>query len=65
MITAAGRLNQRAPTGGVSRRMMWWSENRLGDRACLALSLARQAAVVTGDRNWQQLMIGLEIIVFR
>lgn len=37
----------------------------LGDRACLALGLARQATVVTGDRHWQKLKIGLDIIVFR
>jgi len=37
----------------------------LGDRACLALGLSRQAAILTGDRDWRKLKIGAEIIVFR
>lgn len=37
----------------------------LGDRACLALGLARKATVITGDRDWQKLKIGVEIVVFR
>jgi ribonuclease VapC len=37
----------------------------LGDRACLALGLARQAPVLTGDRDWGKLQLGIEIILFR
>jgi len=37
----------------------------LGDRACLALGLARQATVLTGDRDWRKLKIGVEITLFR
>jgi ribonuclease VapC len=38
----------------------------LGDRACLALALARQAPVLTGDRDWRKLQqIGVEVILFR
>ena len=37
----------------------------LGDRACLALALARQAPVLTGDRDWRKLQLGVEIILFR
>jgi PIN domain nuclease of toxin-antitoxin system len=37
----------------------------LGDRACLALGLARQAPVLNGDRGWRDLNIGFEVIVFR
>jgi len=37
----------------------------LGDRACLALGLSRQATVLTGDRDWRKLQIGVDVIVFR
>ncbi len=37
----------------------------LGDRACLALALARQATVLTGDREWRKLNIGVEVLLFR
>jgi len=37
----------------------------LGDRACLALGLARQAPVLTGDHDWEKLQLGIEIILFR
>lgn len=37
----------------------------LGDRACLALALSRKAIVLTGDRQWQKLDLGIEILVFR
>jgi len=37
----------------------------LGDRACLALAMTRKATVLTGDRNWGKLDVGIDIIVFR
>jgi PIN domain nuclease of toxin-antitoxin system len=37
----------------------------LGDRACLSLALARQAAVLTGDRDWCKLKLGVEVLLFR
>ncbi len=37
----------------------------LGDRACLALALSRQATVLTGDREWRKLKIGVEVMLFR
>ena len=37
----------------------------LGDRACLALGLSRQATVLTGDRDWRKLKIGLDVMLFR
>jgi PIN domain nuclease of toxin-antitoxin system len=37
----------------------------LGDRACLALAISRNAAVLTGDRNWRMLDVSVEILVFR
>ena len=37
----------------------------LGDRACLALAMTRKATVLTGDRNWQKLDVGIDVIVFR
>jgi PIN domain nuclease of toxin-antitoxin system len=37
----------------------------LGDRACLALALTRQASVLTGDRDWTKAKLGIEVVVFR
>ncbi len=33
----------------------------LGDRACLALGLTRQAPVLTADRNWTRLDLGVRV----
>lgn len=37
----------------------------LGDRACLALGNARGCAVVTADRAWATVDVGVEIILIR
>lgn len=37
----------------------------LGDRACLALGRKLQLPVMTADRLWKQLKIGLKILVIR
>ena len=37
----------------------------LGDRACLALAIQRQATVYTTNRAWQTLALGIEIEVIR
>jgi PIN domain nuclease of toxin-antitoxin system len=37
----------------------------LGDRACLALALAKHIPAVTADRTWARLKIGVEIRVIR
>ena len=37
----------------------------LGDRACLALALALDLPVLTADRNWARLDIGLQITLIR
>ena len=37
----------------------------LGDRACLALALRERAPVVTADRAWAKLDLGVEIRVIR
>jgi ribonuclease VapC len=37
----------------------------LGDRACIALGNARGCAVVTADRAWATVDIGVEIILIR
>lgn len=37
----------------------------LGDRACLALALRERAPVVTADRTWSQLDLGVEVRVIR
>jgi ribonuclease VapC len=37
----------------------------LGDRACLALAIREKAAVLTADRSWAGLDLGIEIKVIR
>jgi PIN domain nuclease of toxin-antitoxin system len=37
----------------------------LGDRACLALALRERLPVVTGDKSWARLDLGVTIRVFR
>ena len=37
----------------------------LGDRACLALALAEKAPVLTADRHWLDLGLGIEIGIIR
>jgi ribonuclease VapC len=37
----------------------------LGDRACLALALREALPVLTTDRNWARLNIGVEIKVIK
>jgi ribonuclease VapC len=37
----------------------------LGDRACLALAIQRKAAVYTTDSVWENLSVGIEIVVIR
>lgn len=37
----------------------------LGDRACLALALQQKATVLTADKAWSELDLGLEIKVIR
>ncbi len=48
---------------------MWPSTRSIGlslaDRACLALALQSKAAVLTADRAWAGLVLGLDIQVIR
>ena len=37
----------------------------LGDRACLALAMRERASVVTADKAWAQLDLGVEVHVIR
>ncbi|MBN2493073.1 MAG: type II toxin-antitoxin system VapC family toxin [Deltaproteobacteria bacterium] len=37
----------------------------LGDRACLALALARKIPALTADRSWKSLAIGVSVQVIR
>jgi ribonuclease VapC len=52
---AAARLRARTRYAGLS----------LGDRACLALGLALGRPVVTADRIWGGLDLGLDIVLVR
>ena len=55
LAIAAGLLRERTRNQAVS----------LGDRACLALAMREAAPVVTADRAWQDLDLGLEIRLIR
>jgi ribonuclease VapC len=37
----------------------------LGDRLCLALGIERQCSILTADRNWARLDIGVPIVLIR
>lgn len=37
----------------------------LGDRACLALAFREQAPVLTGDRAWSKVEVGVEVVLIR
>ncbi|MGA2248990.1 type II toxin-antitoxin system VapC family toxin [Terracidiphilus sp.] len=37
----------------------------LGDRACIALAMERKAKILTADRVWKQLSLGVEVEVVR
>lgn len=37
----------------------------LGDRACLALALREQAPVMTADRDWLKVDVGVEVVLIR
>jgi ribonuclease VapC len=37
----------------------------LGDRACLALAKARGACVLTADRRWRDVAVGVEVLLIR
>lgn len=51
----AARLWERTRTRGLS----------LADRACLALGMERRVAVLTADREWVELELGVRIILVR
>jgi len=50
--------------GGVARVARRYGLS-LGDRACLALAIARKATVYTTDRGWKGLGLGIEVEVIR
>ncbi len=51
----AGLLRTRTMAFGLS----------LGDRSCLALAMKLGAPVLTGDRRWRELDLGIVVQVFR
>ena len=51
----AGEIHRTTQSHGLS----------LGDRACLALAMENDATVLTGDRVWKQLDIGVRVELIR
>lgn len=56
---------EQALTVGFLRPMTKDFGLSLGDRACLSLAIQRQLPVLTTDRAWTKLNLGLEIQVIR
>lgn len=56
-ILARRAADLRAPTRFIGAS--------LGDRACLALGLTTALPILTADRDWQQLDLGLDIRIIR
>ena len=54
-----------AEQAGVLRAATRKQGLSLGDRCCLALALERRAKVLTADRAWAGLDLGIEIEVIR
>jgi PIN domain nuclease of toxin-antitoxin system len=54
-----------ARTAGLLRRMTRPFGLSLGDRACLALALAEGAPVLTADRAWASIDVGVRIELIR
>jgi ribonuclease VapC len=50
---------------GVMRPLTSDKGLSLGDRACLALALARGGTAITADRVWRDINVGIEIEVIR
>lgn len=55
LAIAAGQMRAQTRTRGLS----------LGDRACLALASREGARVVTADRSWRDVNLGVEITSIR
>lgn len=55
LAVAAGVLRSKTRKIGLS----------LGDRACIALALREGGSVITADRNWKRLDLGVEVAMVR
>lgn len=72
-VAAAARLNLQVVVFDSHQAEIaaeLWPQTRqaglsLGDRACLALGLARGSRVVTADRVWATVDVGVEIVLIR
>lgn len=72
-VAAAARLNLQVVVFDSRQAEIaadLWSQTRQaglspGDRACLALALARGSPAVTADRVWATVDVGVEIVLIR
>lgn len=56
---------EQADTAGELQRGTRELGLSLGDRACLALGIARNETVFTADRAWQRVRLGVDVEVIR
>lgn len=70
MLTAAGItvlpvIASDAQLAGELRQYAWARSLSLGDRLCLALAMRLQATVLTADRAWADVELGINIELVR
>ena len=64
-IETAPLDKDQALTAGALREVTAHLGLSLGDRCCLALALSLGLPVLTADRNWAELDIGVEVVLIR
>jgi ribonuclease VapC len=64
-VAVVGFDEQQAMSVGNLRKATRHLGLSIGDRACLALAQTRAAKVLTSDRTWTKLGLGIDIVLIR